>query len=330
MAVIDIHTHTYSPAAEALVQGRYTVDDTPYQRDMDEASRATDVQQIKRIAPKFRTLEIRLQDMQAMGVDVQVVSPAPGQQHYWANPALHVSVSRAQNDHVAQMIRPMPERFLGMGTLPLRDVHAAVDEATRAVEELGLRGFQIDSRVEELELSDRSLDPVYARLSKLRVPLFVHPLGFSHGSRLKDFFMVNAVGQPLEEILATAHFVFGGVLDRFPDLKVCVAHGGGYFPYYLGRMDHTWEVRPEVRKLIPEPPSSYVRRMWFDTCVFRSDTLAQLVRLAGADRVMLGSDYPFDMADDRPRAIVDGCEGLSERDRAGILGGNAQRLFGVG
>ena len=329
MAVIDIHTHTYSPAAEALVQGRYTVGDTPYLRDMSEASRATDVEQIKRIAPKFRTLEIRLQDMDAMGVDVQVVSPAPGQQHYWADPALHVALSRAQNDHVAAMIRPMPRRFVGMGTLPMRDVAGAMDEATRGVEELGLRGFQIDSRVNELELSDRSVDPVYARLSKLGVPLFVHPLGFSHGSRLKHFFMVNAVGQPLEEVLATAHFVFGGILDRFPELKVCIAHGGGYFPYYVGRMDHTWKVRPEVRKLIPNPPSDYLQRMWFDTCVFRSDTLGQLVRLAGAERVMLGSDYPFDMADDEPRAIVDRCEALSAQDRARILGGNAQQLFGI-
>lgn len=328
MRIVDCHTHTYSPSAEALVKGRYSASDLPYQRDMADDSKATDAQQIKEIAPKFRDVQVRLDDMAAMRVDVQVVAPAPGQQHYWAEPSLNVALSREQNDHVAGMVRSRPERFVGMGTLPMRDVRAAQDEATRSVEELGLRGFQIDSHVNDLELSDRSFDPLYQTLARLDVPLFVHPLGFSHGHRLKDFFMVNAVGQPLEEVIATAHFIFGGVLDRFPDLKVCVAHGGGYFPYYIGRMDHTWEVRPEVRKLIPDPPSSYLRRMWFDSCVFRSDALEQLVELAGADRVMLGSDYPFDMADHDPRRVIDESD-LAPADRDAILGGNAKAMFAI-
>ncbi len=329
MQVIDMHTHTFSVDADALVKGRYDPATMPYQRDMGEDSKLTDATEIKRIAPKFRNLDVRLSDMAAMRVDAQVVIPAPGQQHYWAEPALNVAVSRAQNDHVAAMIAPMPDRFFGMGTLPMRDIAAAVDEAARCVNELGLRGFQIDSRVNGLELSHRGFDPLYARLTALRAPLFIHPLGFSHGFRFDEFFMVNAVGQPLEEVLALSHLIFGGVLDRFPDLRVCIAHGGGYFPVYVGRMDHAWKVRPEVRKLIPEPPSAYLKRLWFDTCVFRSDTLQTLIGLAGAERVMLGTDYPFDMADADPLVIVDQCASLSPHERALIAGGNARQLFGI-
>src|SRR5690606_4438736 len=131
----------------------------------------------------------------------------------------------------------------------------------------------------------------------LGVPLFLHPLGFSHGSRLSPFFMINSVGQPLEELIAAMHLISGGVLDRHPELKVVIAHGGGYLPFYVGRLDHAWKVRPEVQALTPEPPSAYLKRMWFDTCIFRADHLASLVELVGIDKVMLGSDYPFDMGD---------------------------------
>lgn len=330
MAVIDMHTHTFSVEADALVKGRYDPTTIPYQRDMGADSKLTDAVEMKRIAPKFRGLELRLGDMAAMRVDMQVVIPAPGQQHYWAEPELNIALSRAQNDHVAKMVAPMPDRFAGMGTLPMRDAAAAVDEATRCVNELGLRGFQIDSHVNDLELSHRSFDPLYARLSALRAPLFIHPLGFSHGFRFSEFFMVNAVGQPLEEALALSHLIFGGVLDRFPDLRVCIAHGGGYFPYYVGRMDHAWHVRPEIRKLTPEPASAYLKRLWFDTCVFRADTLQTLIELAGVEHVMLGSDYPFDMADGDPLGIVDRSAGLSADERALIAGGNARQFFALG
>jgi aminocarboxymuconate-semialdehyde decarboxylase len=156
----------------------------------------------------------------------------------------------------------------------------------------------------------------------------VHPLGFSNGQRLGEFFMVNSVGQPIEETIAISHFILGGVLDRHPELDLVIAHGGGFYPFYAGRMDHAWKVRPEVKRLAAEAPSSYLKRLWFDTCVFRTDLIEALVAMVGTDRLMLGSDFPFDMGDDDPVGLVNKAR-LSEADREKITFGNASRLFKI-
>lgn len=325
--IIDAHAHTLCPAVNARV-GQVPPGAVHYQRDMTEESRAVDAVQRPVLGRKFNDLATRLEIMAGMGVDHQVVAPAPGQQHYWAAPDLLAEISRMQNDHVAALVAQDPARLTGLGTLPLTHLPSALAEAQRAVEDLGLRGFQIDSRAGDMELSDPALDPLYALLARRGVPLVIHPLGFSHGQRFGAFFMVNTVGQPLEEIIAAQHFIFGGVLDRHPALKVLIVHGGGYFPYYLGRLDHAWKARPELRRLTAEPPSAYLRRFWYDTCVFDPDVLARLVALAGADRVILGSDYPFDMGDADPVGLVRTAVSEAEA-RALILGGTARAFFGI-
>lgn len=328
MTVVDAHTHTLCPAVNGMVADVITPDSIPYQRDMSEESKARDREQFPELGQKFNDIDRRLADMAAMGVDVQVVAPAPGQQHYWAPPDLLDAVSRAQNDHVAAMVAKAPDRFVGIGTLPLTDPEAAVRGVERGVA-LGLRAFQTDSRAGPRELSDPALDPVYAALQAHGVGLMIHPLGFSHGERLAPFFMVNSIAQPLEELISFNHLVFGGVLDRFPALKVFIPHGGGFAPYYIGRFDHTWKVRPEVRRLTSAPPSDYLARITFDTCVFRPDDIARLVALVGADHVMLGSDYPFDMGDPDPVATLRAA-GLADADCEAILFGTAAKFFGIG
>jgi len=328
MPVIDMHTHGISKRVEPLVAGRYDPMSNPYRRDMSMDSRVTDAEQGKNLPKLMLDLATRHAAMARMGVDYQVIAPAPAQQHYWADEELQVALSRVQNEDVAALVAEDAAHFAGMGTLPMRYPERAIEEAVHAVEHLGLRGFQIDTRVEEFELSDAAFDPLYARLAQLKVPLFVHPLGFSHGQRLGDFFMVNSLGQPVEEAIAISHFIMGGVLDRHPDLDVVIAHGGGFLPFYAGRMDHAWKVRPEVRKLTAEAPSTYLKRLWFDTCVFSSDLVDILVDVAGADRVMMGSDYPFDMGDQDPVGLVKATK-LSDADRQKLLFGNASRLFGI-
>lgn len=328
--IIDAHTHTFCPPVEALVAGRHDPKVIPYKRDMSPESKAVDMEQAKLLAEPFNTVERRLSDMQRMGIDIQVIAPAPGQQHYWADPSLHDEVSRMQNDHVAGLVAKAPDRFVGLGTLPMVDPALAEREAVRAAQEKGLRGFQIDTRVNDRELSDPVFDPLWARLAKLETPLFVHPLGFSHGQRLGPFFMVNTVGQPLEETIAFQHFVFGGVLDRHPDLKVLICHGGGYVPSYVGRLDHAWKYRPELRKLTADPPSAYLKRFWFDTCVYRPDLIENLVAMAGADRILLGSDYPFDMGDPDPVGLLARCTGLDAKQHQMIRCDNARSLFRIG
>jgi aminocarboxymuconate-semialdehyde decarboxylase len=327
--IIDVHTHTLCPAVNAKVAASIGPHSVPYQRDMSPESKARDREQFPDLAAKFNGLERRLADMAAMGVDMQGIAPAPGQQHYWAEAGLLAEITAMQNDHVAALVASAPGRFIGMGGLPMTDPAASVAEATRAVEVLGLRAFQIDSRAMERELSDRALDPIYAALERLGAGLMIHPLGFSDGARLAPFFMVNSIAQPLEELIAFNHLVFGGVLDRFPDLKVYIAHGGGFAPFYIGRFDHAWSVRPELKKLIGAAPSTYLSRMYYDTCLYRPDHIETLVGLVGADRVMMGSDYPFDMGDTDPVGLLARCTGLSPAQRARIEEGTAREFLGT-
>lgn len=329
MPIIDMHTHALSKRVEPLVAGHHDPMDNPYRRDMSPASRDTDADQGKLLPGLMLDVAKRREMMAKMAVDFQVIAPAPAQQHYWADEDLQVTLSRVQNEDIAALVAQDPAHFAGMGTLPMRFPARAVEEAVHAVETLGLRGFQIDTRVEGRELSNAAFDPLYARLAQMRVPLFVHPLGFSHGQRLGDFFMVNSVGQPIEETIAISHFIMGGILDRHPDLDVIIAHGGGFYPFYAARMDHAWKVRPEVRKLTADAPSTYLKRMWFDTCVFSSSLIDTLVATVGADRVMMGSDYPFDMGDEDPVGLVNRSS-MSDNDRDKVLFGNANRLFKVG
>ncbi len=325
--IIDAHTHTLCPAVNQMVADHIGPDSIPYQRDMSAESKAADKAQFPELADKFNNVERRLGEMAAMGVDFQVVAPAPGQQHYWADTGLLAEVSRAQNEHVLAMVAKAPERFAGIGTLPLTDPEASVAEISWGVK-AGLRAFQIDTRADTRELSDRALDPVYDALQSAGAGLMIHPLGFSHGERLSPFFMVNSVAQPLEELIAFNHLVFGGVFERFPSLKVYIPHGGGFAPSYIGRFDHTWKVRPEVRALSPEPPSHYLKRLVVDTCVFRPDDTARLVAFMGADRVMLGSDYPFDMGDTDPVGTLDAA-GLTAAERATVTSGTAKAFFNL-
>ena len=329
MPVIDMHTHALSRRVNPLIADVFDPKSNPYIRDMSAESAATDAEQGKIVPERMLNLDERRSTMKRMGVDVQVIAPAPAQQHYWADEDRQVALSRVQNEDLAAMVAQDPTRFAAMGTLPMRFPRRAVDEAVHAVETLGLRAFQIDSRVEALELSDPAFDPLYKRLAELRAPLFIHPLGFSHGQRLGPYFMVNTVAQPLEETIAISHFILGGVLDRHPDLDVIIAHGGGFYPYYAGRFDHAWKVRPEVHKLCPQPPSTYLKRFWYDTCVFDPVLVARLVEIVGVERVMLGSDYPFDMGDTDPVGTFDK-SGIAGADRERIVYGNAARLFRIG
>ncbi len=159
--------------------------------------------------------------------------------------------------------------------------------------------------------------------------VFMHPLGFSHGERFREFYLNNAIAHPLESALAVASLVFNGVLHRHPRLKLVVAHGGGYLPFHPSRLDHAWKVRPECRVHIDRPPSEYIKQMYVDTVVYTPESVAQLVGMVGADHVLLGTDYPFDMGEDDPVGLVERTAGLSDDERAAICGGNAARLLGI-
>ena len=326
---VDIHCHMLSDRAVALMAPHLTSDKEPSLFFATEQTRAINAAQAEAINEPLTTPARRIADMDVMGIDVQAISPAPHQYFYWAEPELGREVARTVNDDLAELVATNPDRFVGLGTVPLQEPRLAVEELNRCVSELDMRGVELGTNVAGAELARPALEPFFARAEELGTLLFLHPMGFTEGRRLTEHYFNNVIGNPLETTIALAHLIFEGVLDRHPEIKLCAAHGGGYLPAYSARMDHGWETRDDCRVHISERPTSYLRRIYFDTIVFEPEQLRVLIERFGADRILLGSDYPFDMGDEDPVALVNEVSGLSEADRALILGGNAARLLGL-
>ncbi|MEU9453355.1 amidohydrolase family protein [Streptomyces sp. NPDC048277] len=324
--VVDFHGHLAVPEADALVAGTegFAAELAAEQRAHSPESLAANRAQLQRLAGKLTDVGARLADLDAMGVDIQVVGPMP-MHHYWAGPGLAVQLARTVNEAVAAHCAAAPERLHGLGTVPLQHPDLAVALLDRAVTEQGLYGISVSTTVEGRELADPAHDEVWRKAEELGAVVFVHPWGCSLGERLASNYLGNTVGQPTETTVALSRLIFTGVLDRFPRLKLVAAHGGGYLPTYIGRSDHAWAVRPDARGCA-EPPSSYLRRMWFDALVYTPRALRHLVEEVGADRVVLGTDHPFDMGVTDPVARLDAA-GLDPAARDAIAGGNALGLL---
>jgi aminocarboxymuconate-semialdehyde decarboxylase len=321
--VVDLHCHLESPrAAKLMSDPKYR----PFALG-NELTREVNRKQMADIRPQMESVERRLADMDKMGVDVQAVSSAPYFYFYNAEPELGRQSAQLVNDDIAALCARHPDRFVGLGTLPLQNTEMAIAELERCVTELGLRGIEIGTNVEGEELSSPRLAPLWARLEELDVVVFMHPSGLTHPQRLLDHYLANIVGNPLESMLAVSHLIFDGVLERHGGLKLVIAHGGGFLPAYAGRQDHAWRAREDVRIGVPKPPGDYLKRLYFDTMVFEADQLAFLIKKYGADHIVLGTDYPYDMGDYAPLDLVGKVEGLSAADKAAVIGGTAARLL---
>ncbi|HEX6131749.1 MAG TPA: amidohydrolase family protein [Actinomycetota bacterium] len=325
--VIDIHAHVQTPEADELMQPVFSPDKDPFFRYSGAASDAYNRTHFAEIVPMLTQPEIRLRDMDRMGVDVQAISVAPPQYFYWAEPDLGARAARLENDRLAEIVAAHPDRFVGLGTVPLQDVDLACAELERCARDLGFPGLEICSSVNGLDFDDPRFVPFFEAVVAHDVALVIHPNGFSQGERLADYYLINTVGMPLDSTLFVARMIFGGVLERFPTLRICVVHGGGYVPFYPARFDHAYEARADVRERISRPPSSYLAQLSFDTMVFDPRDLGYLIERWGADHVLLGTDYPYDMGEDDPVGLVDKVEGLGDDERRMILGGNAARLL---
>jgi aminocarboxymuconate-semialdehyde decarboxylase len=327
--VVDIHCHVYSTAAEAFVAPHLGLQ--PHQSGaMNECTRRVNLEHQARVRPTLTHIEMRLAEMDAAGVDIQAISTAPHQYYYWLPPDLGRGAARLLNDAIAEMASHDSKRFVGMGSVPLQETRLAVEELERCRKSLGFRGVEISSNVNGEDLASDRLRPFFAKAEALGMLVFIHPFGTAAApERLADHYFTNTLGQPLESAIAVGHLIFGGVLDAYPDLKICVAHGGGYLPTYIGRMDHAHAAREDCRMMIEKKPSEYLRRLYFDTVVFDPEQLAYLVRRYGADHVLLGTDYPFDMGETDPVGLVERTPGLSEAERSLVCGGNAMRLLAI-
>ena len=326
---VDVHAHVLLPSLQGLVQGRdpdgfRAAGELELLRNGGQSMAASGAM-IRERFTRLTDLEERLRVMDEQGVDVQVVSPSPSHYYPWAADELAIEAAREANRLTADHIAGAPDRLLGLGLVPLQHPGLLIDALEHAVVECGLAGVEISSAAGDVELSDERLEPFWARAVELDAVVFLHPFGCTLDERLDRYYLSNTVGQPTENAVALSHLIFSGVLDRHPGLKVLAAHGGGYLPTHIGRSDHAWRARPEAHGCA-EPPSTYLRRLWFDSLVHDPAVLRHLVEAAGADRVVLGSDYPFDMGSEDPVGDLRAA-GLGGDVDAAILGGNAAALI---
>jgi aminocarboxymuconate-semialdehyde decarboxylase len=332
MTTIDIHSHLATPASRSAVDGYRRPEHEPYDFFMGADSAAHNVNMVEGILPALTDPALRIEALDRMGIDTQGLSTFVSEYFYWAPGPRGAESARIQNDNLAAAAAAHPDRFVALGaTVPLQDVDLAIAEMDRAVDQLGFKGLQIGGTVDGANLDELRFRPFWAAVEAKGVPVIIHPNGYPESQRLGDYFLVNCIGNPLETMVAATRLIFSGLFKEHPDLKVILLHGGGYLPFYASRADHTWKVRPETRSHIPDhPPSHYMRMLYFDTVVFQPLYLRHLVEVVGADHVLLGTDYPFDMSEADPVGLIADTEGLDNDDRAAIGGGTAARLYGIG
>jgi len=328
---VDVHCHAFVPEVEALVRDRPEKLAEPdlQRRAMGAVSAQYNASTMLPAAfPKLTSVEQRLRDMDSMGVDVQVVSPTSVQHYYWAEPELARDIVRTTNEKIAEQCAKHPDRLVALGNVALQHAELSIEQLEYCSRVLGMRGVEISTAVNRLELDNPAFARFWAKAEELGCLVFIHPFGTSLGERVNRFYLQNVIGQPIETTIALSHLIFGGVLDRHPGLKILAAHGGGYLPFYPGRSDHAYGARPDAH-VMERPPSEYLRRIFFDSLVYSGAALRNLVAQVGASQVLLGTDYPFDMGSYDVHALIESVDSLSAADRAAILGGNAAELFGI-
>jgi aminocarboxymuconate-semialdehyde decarboxylase len=331
MTTIDVHCHLATPPSRALIEPHRRPEYEPYDYFMGQSSKDHNRVMFPSIAGSLTDPGARVEHMDRMGVDVQGLATFVSEYFYWAPAPAAAESARIQNDNLAAAAAGHPDRFALFGaTLPLQDIGLAIAELDRVVDDLGFKGIQIGGTVDGHDLDEPRFRPFWAAVEAKGVPVILHPNGYPESHRFGDYFLVNCIGNPLETMVAATRMIFSGLFEEHPGIKLVLLHGGGYLPFYCSRADHTWEVRPETRVNIPDrPPSAYMKSFYYDTMVFDPLYLRHLVEVVGADRVMLGTDFPFDMGETDPVGLIDATEGLSDAERSGIKGANAARLFSV-
>ena len=269
---------------------------------------------------------LRLKQMDAMGVDIQVISPSILQQcTYFAEPEESLKVERLGNERVAEAVAQHPDRLVGLGSVPMQAPSLAAQELERCVRDLKLKGVIISSNVNGAEIGEEKFKPFWAKAQELGATIFIHPAG-SPDPRMRKHRMLITLGQPLEEAFAMSSLLYEGVMDEFPKLKIVMAHGGGFLPFYTGRHDNDYRNRPQATRLKGDF-SSYLPRFYYDTVLFNPDMLDFLATKVPLSNLFLASDYPF--AEKRPVDYVRRAKKISRKDQDAILGANCARVMGI-
>jgi aminocarboxymuconate-semialdehyde decarboxylase len=324
---VDIHAHILVPEVGRLVADQFDPAKDPFLR-YGGVSTEYNQKIFTDLLPMLTDPSRRLAHMDRQGVQMQAVAIAPPQYHYWADPDLGTEIAKIGNEAIASLVDAHPERFVGMGTLPMQSPERAVSELERIAATYGFPGVSINPSAEGVDYDDAVYEPFWSKVEDLDMLVILHPNGFSHGDRLDRYYMINVVGNPMETTVALSRLVLGGVIERHPKAKILAVHGGGYLPFYMDRMDHAYEARPDVGAGLKQKPSTYLKQLFFDSIVF-GDGLDYLVDRVGADHILMGTDYPYDMGEQDPVGRVARVNGASERDVEKMSGLNAAKLLGL-
>jgi aminocarboxymuconate-semialdehyde decarboxylase len=325
---IDVHTHIMPPGWEDFAS-RFGIAGWPWVRRHSSCSATIMLgeREFRHVTAQCFAPLRRTADMDCEGIGKQLLSPIPVLFCYWGSPQATADFARMQNDFIAQTVATQPDRFLAAGTVAMQAPKLAIRELQR-IAPMGFQAIEIGTNVEGRYLDDPSVVEVLEAAAELGLAVFVHPWDAIGEERLKAYYLPHMVALPADTAAAIARLIFGGVLDRLPKLRIGFAHGGGSFVPLLARIDHGFNVRPEAKVAIERPPSTYVHRLFFDSITHDPELIQMLCRRVGSHRVMLGSDYPFDMGVQHPVGLLDQAA-LSNEDRQNILYRTAEEFLGL-